>query len=59
MTRQVYIHIRGGLTQDSLTPRQLEKESMQDSEPGSGTCMLFQIKRMCLCICVCVEDEIR
>lgn len=53
MTRQVYIHIRGGLAQDSLTPRQLEKESMQDREPGSGTCML------CVYVSVCVKDEIR
>lgn len=39
MKRQVYINTRGGLTQDPRTLRQLGKQSMQDREPGSGTCM--------------------
>lgn len=42
MKRQVYINTRGGLTQDPRTLRQLEKQSMQDTGPGSGAGMQLQ-----------------
>lgn len=47
--RQVQINTRGGLTQDPRTLRQLEKQSMQVREPGSGTCMPLQSA----CVYVC------
>lgn len=50
MKRQVYINTRGGLMQDPRTLRQLEKQIMQDREPGSGTCM--QLHSKCTCVCM-------
>lgn len=49
--RQVYINTRGGLMQDPHTTRQLEKQSMQDREPGlEHVCCFSQSARLCVCV---------